>query len=427
MVPNGWEIGNFSSLGIKTIDGDRGKNYPKKDEYLEDGYCLFLGADNVSSNGLMLDKKTFLTREKHEQLGNGVVKYDDLLLIMRGNGTGRVCIYDRVISSYENARINSGLIIIRLNPDFLDKNFALQLMRSSFVIKQFESFMFGSAQPQLTVKILKSLKLPRPALPEQRKIAKILSTWDKAIAITEKLIETSKQQKKALMQQLLTGKKRLVNPETGKVFEGEWEVHTFEQYFDIGSSKRVLQSEWRDEGVPFYRTRELVSLAKREAFRSEIFISKELFDSLNEKYGAPKKGDLLVSGVGTLGISYLVGVGDKFYFKDGNVLWFKNLGNIDSKFFDYCFHSDFVKNQILNQATITTVGTYTITNAKKTKFKCPLDKQEQQKIASVLTAADKEIEVLQAKLAYFKQEKKALMQQLLTGKRRVKVDEEVAA
>lgn len=62
-----------------------------------------------------------------------------------------------------------------------------------------------------------------PPLPEQRKIAKILSTWDKAISTTEKLIETSKQQKKALMQQLLTGKKRLLNSETGKVFEGEWE------------------------------------------------------------------------------------------------------------------------------------------------------------------------------------------------------------
>lgn len=148
---------------------------------------------------------------------------------------------------------------------------------------------------------------------------------------------------------------------------------------------------------------------------------------MKEKYGTPTKGDLLVSGVGTLGISYLVGTDDKFYFKDGNVLWFKNLGNIDSKFFDYCFHSDFVKNQILNQATITTVGTYTITNAKKTKFRCPLDKHEQQKIASVLTAADKEIELLQTKLAHLRDEKKALMQQLLTGKRRVKVEENVAA
>ncbi|EGR1583969.1 restriction endonuclease subunit S, partial [Vibrio parahaemolyticus] len=145
------------------------------------------------------------------------------------------------------------------------------------------------------------------------------------------------------------------------------------------------------------------------------------------KYGKPKSGDFLVSGVGTLGISYLVKESDEFYFKDGNVLWFKSLGNIDSKFFKYCFESDLVQNQIINQTTITTVGTYTITNAKQTKFLCPPNHREQQKIASVLTAADKDIELLEAKLAHFKQEKKALMQQLLTGKRRVKVTETEAA
>lgn len=265
--------------------------------------------------------------------------------------------------------IHDGWFVIRNYEKHFEKNYLLQFLGSELIQRQYKRLAAGGVVSNISSDLVYAVKATIPPLPEQRKIAQILSTWDRGIATTEKLIDASKQQKKALMQQLLTGKKRLVNPETGKAFEGEWEVHTFEDYFDIGSSKRVLQSEWKDEGVPFYRTRELVSLAKREAFRSEIFISKELFDSLKEKYGTPTKGDLLVSGVGTLGIFYLVGTDDKFYFKDGNVLWFKNLGNIDSKFFDYCIHSDFVKNQILNQATITTVGTYTITNAKKTKFR----------------------------------------------------------
>ncbi|CAE6892358.1 COG0732 Restriction endonuclease S subunits [Vibrio sp. B1FLJ16] len=77
----------------------------------------------------------------------------------------------------------------------------------------------GAGRFKLNKATLEKLPMLVPPLSEQRKIAKILSTWDKAIATTEKLIETSKQQKKALMQQLLMGKKRLIDPETGKAFK----------------------------------------------------------------------------------------------------------------------------------------------------------------------------------------------------------------
>ncbi|MEZ9410216.1 hypothetical protein BCT90_00875 [Vibrio lentus] len=436
MVPNGWEIGNFSSLGIKTIDGDRGKNYPKKDEYLEDGYCLFLGADNVSSNGLMLDKKTFLTREKHEQLGNGVVKYDDLLLIMRGNGTGRVCIYDRVISSYENARINSGLIIIRLNPDFLDKNFALQLMRSSFVIKQFESFMFGSAQPQLTVKILKSLKLPRPALPEQRKIAKTLSIWDKAISTTEKLIETCKQQKKALMQQLLTGKKRLRSSpkdgaETGKAFEGEWEEVNIASRFELitdyvasgsfASLKENVNVQDIESYAHYVRQTDLAAKFNNKKLK---WVDKDSYDFLNKSNLF--EGDILFTNIGDLGKVFYMPKLIKPATVAPNLVVLRTNQSNDSRFIYYMLASDVGQREIEKIKSGTGLPKINKTEFKTMKFRIP-HLEEQQRIASVLTAADKEIEVLEVKLAHFKQEKKALMQQLLTGKRRVKVAETEAA
>lgn len=274
--------------------------------------------------------------------------------------------------------------------------------------------------PYLNKTNCESIPVALPPLHEQRKIAKILSTWDKAISTTERLIDNSKQQKKALMQQLLTGKKRLLD-DSGKPFEGAWETKHISDAFKVGSSKRVLQADWCDNGVPFYRTRELVSLAKREPFRSEIFISEELFCQISEKYGLPVEGDFLVSGVGTLGVIYKVKNKDRFYFKDGNVLWFKSNGSIDSDYFYHCFKSNYIQNQIVNQTTITTVGTYTISNAKQTKFLCPPSVKEQQEVSAALTNADKEIELLEQQLADLKQEKKALMQQLLTGKRRVKV------
>ena len=114
-------------------------------------------------------------------------------------------------------------------------------------------------------------------------------------------------------------------------FKGNWELNTFNHFFKIGSSKRVLQEDWQTEGIPFYRTRELVKLANNEVINNEIYIKEELFDVLKNKYGVPQIGDLLISGVGTLGISYIVNNSKPFYFKDGNVIWFKKIKNIKKK------------------------------------------------------------------------------------------------
>jgi type I restriction enzyme, S subunit len=145
---------------------------------------------------------------------------------------------------------------------------------------------------------------------------------------------------------------------------GGWKNQAVEDFFIVGSSKRILQKDWITQGIPFYRTRELVSLSKNERFRSEIFISEKIFSDLSKTHGVPTEGDFLVSGVGTLGIAYQVLADDKFYFKDGNVLWFKRRGGLNSTFFKYCFEYDEIQNQIFSQSSTSTVGTYTIQNAK---------------------------------------------------------------
>ena len=93
MVPNGWNFENFQTLKISTVDGDRGKKKKKKTDYHSEGYSLFLGADNVADGKLNLDKCIFLTKEKHESMGKGIAIEDDILLVMRGIGTGRSCIF----------------------------------------------------------------------------------------------------------------------------------------------------------------------------------------------------------------------------------------------------------------------------------------------------------------------------------------------
>ena len=165
------------------------------------------------------------------------------------------------------------------------------------------------------------------------------------------------------------------------------EIKQISDVFEVTSSKRVFESDWTDSGVPFLRTREIVKLSNNEILENGLFISEKMYKEYTDKYGKPQEGDLLVTAVGTLGATYIVKNTDKFYFKDGNVIWLKKKTNVSSKYIQYCFISPFVKNQILKTANSAVVGTYTITNAKKTQIPLP-PLPQQQKIANILDAAD---------------------------------------
>jgi len=165
-----------------------------------------------------------------------------------------------------------------------------------------------------------------------------------------------------------------------------WQIKTLADYFDITSSKRVFQSEWKESGVPFYRAREIVKLAQDGFVENDLFISEEMYQEYKEKYGVPSAGDLLVTGVGTLGKVYVVKEGDRFYFKDGNIIWLKKRSDIDSKYVDYVFKTPSVQNFIQNSPGAT-VGTYTIAKAKETEVPVP-PLSEQKRIAIILDKAD---------------------------------------
>ena len=225
----------------------------------------------------------------------------------------------------------------------------------------------GTRMPRADMNHLFNMRIPLPSLPEQRRIA---AEVDRQLSAVEKA-------KRAAVEQLQLAK-ALKNIQLQDSFSSDFRIVCLGDICEITSSKRVFEADWKKSGVPFYRAREIVSLAKGEPIKNGIFISEELYSDYSVKYGHPKAGDILVTGVGTLGVSYLVKQGDRLYFKDGNCIWLKDISEtVNPKYLRYLFDTAFIQNQIQGFSAGGTVGTYTIVNAMRTKIPLPaLDEQE---------------------------------------------------
>lgn len=199
----------------------------------------------------------------------------------------------------------------------------------------------------------------------------------------------------------------------------DWEVFELSQLYDITSSKRVFQKDWTSAGVPFYRAREIAVMSAGKTPEDDLFITKEMFDAYTTQYGKIRENDVLITGVGTLGKVYVVKAKDEFYFKDGNIIWLQWKRKNSSLLLKLFFETNIVIDQIFGNSGGSTVATYTISNAKKTKIPLPPTIEEQQRIANALSDVDTLIANLEKLIAKKKNIKQGAIQQLLTGKKRL--------
>ena len=170
-------------------------------------------------------------------------------------------------------------------------------------------------------------------------------------------------------------------------------------FCSITSSKRIYAADYVEDGIPFVRGKEVVQrFSKSTPLESELFISPTKFETLRNRFGAPTAGDLLLTSVGTLGVPYLVTDGDEFYFKDGNLIWFRNFDGLNSRFFYYWIRSRAGRAQLAKCTIGTSQAAYTIERLKE--IEAPKHSNDKQKrIASILSAYDDLIENNQQRIA----------------------------
>lgn len=193
--------------------------------------------------------------------------------------------------------------------------------------------------------------------------------------------------------------------------KNNWKKCKLGDVAEITSSKRIFLADYVKEGVPFYRSKEIIERSSGRSITTPLFISEEKYEQIINKYGAPIAGDLLLTSVGTLGIPYRVSPTDKFYFKDGNLTWFRKLNNILCDYLYYFFLSPIGKEKLAFIAIGSTQKALTINALQGVTLSLPpLD--EQKRIADILGAFDDKIELLQKQNKTLEDMAKALFKSL---------------
>lgn len=401
MLPSGWKLTTLGEVCRGRLQTGPFGSQLHSHEYVENGIAVIMPKDLINYR-VVSQFAAKIPEERAFELKKHRLTKGDLIFSRRGD-VARFALIDEIS---EGSLCGTGCL--KATPNQRHSPLFLSYFLQKDSIRQWlEKNAVGQTMPNMNTEILRELPLiSASSRDEEDKIAQILSTWDKAINTTEQLIANSQQQKKALMQQLLTGKKRLLD-DSGVRFSGEWEAKHLSDIARIvmGSSPKSSAYNELKQGLP---------LIQGNADIKDRYSAPRVFTTETTKECKPS--DILLSvraPVGTVAISKhhaCIGRGVCAISAKEQVsqeYLYQFLLNFEPKWISFSQGSTF---ESINSDEI-----------KCLKFKIP-NYTEQQKIASVLSSTDREIELLQSKLTALKQEKKALMQKLLTGKRRVKVD-----
>lgn len=425
MVPKGWSLKLISDVA-KVITGSTPAT--KNQEYYG-GDIPFVSPADLGRGKLVDTAAKTLTEQGF--IKTRTIRPGATLFTCIGSTIGKLGMAGRELAT--NQQINS--VIPHSNYDDGFIFYQLEL-RANYIAK-----LAGTqAVPIINKSTFESQSLLVPSeLPEQKKIAQILSTWDKAITTTEQMLTNSQQQKKALMQQLLTGKKRLLD-KNGVRFSGEWKssktpykqlpndwseiaLSEISSFITKGATPTTYGYEWQDSGIPFIRSECVGENGFKES--GLAFIGDDAHQTMSRS--KVFSGDILITITGNVGrVSKL-----PENIPEANINQHIAKITLDKNAVcpDFVFHCLQDRKYRVHFEKITTGQAYpqiSLVQVRDAVIPMPTV-YEQQKIAAVLSTADQEITALQQKLEALRQEKKALMQQLLTGKRRVKIDDKEVA
>lgn len=398
-IPGDWEIKRL----IEIADIKGGKRLPKgyslQDEYNGHPYIT---VSDMYEGGISDKNVKYVPIEVVDQIKRYRIKKGDLFISVAGT----LGIVGKVPDKFHNANLTENADMITNIK--IDKEYLFQVLISPIVQKEIEKVKTTSAQPKLALERIRNFTIPVPKHEkEMQKIADILSTWDKAIELKEKLIEQKKEQKKGLMQRLLTGKVRLPG------FEGEWKEVRLGDIIEFYNGYPFKSSTYKDGGK--YKIITIANVQDGKLDLSKCNLIDEIPDDLQD-YQILKQGDILLSMTGNVGRVCIV--------DEDNCLLNQRVGKIHPKkvdkwFLYFILRSERFLKEMMNKAQGGAQGNLSVKDIKEYKLVIP-DISEQEKLGKLLRMNEREVTLLEQEKKLLIEQKKGLMQLLLTGKVRVK-------
>lgn len=402
VIPEDWEVKNVSeSCLIKARIGWQGL---KKSEYMSSGdYLLITGTD--FDNGQVNWKScAYVSKARYEQDSNIKIRPQDILISKDGT-IGKVAYLGMIPKA---GTLNSGIFVIRANDRKIDQVFLSKIFMSFYFEEFLNRLVAGSTINHLYQKDFVKFCFPLPNSEEQVAIAAALSDVDSLISALTKKIEKKKAIKQGLMQQLLTGKKRLPG------FNDKWKSMLLGDIAEVKDGTHQTPKYVKSGGKPFYSVENVTA----DDFKNVKHISLEEHKALTSNYRI-EKGDVLMTRIGSIGCCKYVDwdVDASFYV---SLALLKINEKYDSKFISYLSNIKSFKEEVmLNSLVFAIPQKINLGNISLIKVYIPTSKAEQTAISNILSDCDSEIAALEEKRDKYKEIKQGMMQQLLTGKIRL--------
>ena len=393
-MKNNWETKTLGEV-CDVVTGSTPKTSNKK---FYGDFMMWAGPADLDLDFYIVDTKKKLSQEGVVKGGVRVVPKNSVLMSCIGY-IGKLGIAAEDMAT--NQQINT----------FIPDN---KILDSKFLFYQLKTKTedFKKRSSKATLAIINKTKCSEvsiefPELSEQKRIVGILDEKFKAIEELKKVTEAQIQDAKELFESRLN------------IIFGmnEENILPLSDVCKITSSKRVYKADYVKSGVPFYRTKEIKELAHNKQPTTELFIKRDSFDEITSKFGKPEAGDLMLTAIGTIGEIYIVEDKDEFYFKDGNILWLKNIKGVTVGYLRYALN--FFVKEIQSLAVGSAYKALTI--EKLNNHKIPVPKKEIQndtvKELDELSIKTQELmEVFQNKIINLEELKKSYLEQAFAGK-----------
>jgi type I restriction enzyme S subunit len=372
--------------------------------YAEQGH-FYLESNNVKDGQINHNSEIFINDEFYEKQKDKWLHTGDMVMVQSGHVGHAAVIPEELDNTAAHALIMFRNPKEKIEPYFL--NYEYQTDKAK---KKIENITTGNTIKHILASDMQEFVVDVPKYKEQKVIAGYFCNIDHLITLHHRKCEETKILKKYMLQKMFPQDGQKVPEIRFKGYTEDWEQRKFGEITELKSASRVHKDEWTSNGVPFYRSSDVMA-AINGTENEKAYISEELYEKLSKVSGKLEEGDILVTGGGSVGNPYIVPDNKPLYTKDADLLWIKNKGKFHPYFLYEFFFSPTFRNYLGSISHVGTIAHYTITQLSDTPI-CLPSFEEQKEVGEYFQSLDNLITLHQRKCEELKNIKKFMLQNM---------------